>query len=186
MRLDHWVEKVLENKTLVLDDFKRIIITVQAKRKDSISQMQYLKRMGISVVLVRGNNLYLENTDIINDVYHRIQEIIKEFDNIILFGISQNMIDTIFNRYDIDLSEKIMGIFGESKGIATWVYYCQHELSEDAIRYLERRNSKSSNYISKELCKVENRNLYIFVDLIDKKQYLSKLHNLDQHQNHFT
>ena len=186
-RLDHWVEESLENGDLSKSDIARIIVTVQIRREDAFDQLKYFHNRGIRVVLVAGNNSYFNKEIRGYKVAKEMTEVIESFDNIIFLGIGYHMkkkIEFLLNKEIID--SKILELLGNQKlnNSALWSYYVGDKLSKEATSYLKRRsNNEQENYFINSLDQLlhlcRTYSIYLYIDIISKKDYLRKIMEMD-------
>lgn len=176
IRLDHWILDQLAIQAITSNSLNRIILTVQAKRADSVEQVRCLQNLGIRVVLVRGNAKYLEGVQQVKNAFSQIATIWREFDNVVHLGIGDKLSKTLQQRYQLNLeNHDRLGLYGEEISSIMWIYYSRGQLSEEGERFLARRKGNGGNYITNDLTTIIAQKLFVYVDVLDRYSFLNEI-----------
>jgi hypothetical protein len=190
-RLDNWLISQINSGDILESDLARLSLTLQIKREDARSQYLRLKSLinrGLTLVIVAGHQAYLEHAELSNEkLTDRFAQFI-ELDGVILVGCSDKMA-TRLKAKGVDISAKLFELQGYQKnsGSFLWTYYAGNTMSEEAISYLQRRDSNGDGYIcmnSTDLYKIAKKHrMFVFIDAVTGSQYMERIQAFESIKN---
>lgn len=193
-RLDTWLTSQLDAGLIKVGDLNRLIITVQAKRIDSEDQLNVLRDLNVSVILVTGHKSYLKVNEIIRSGVNLVAKYYQKYSNIRYLGISAILHDKLNNLLDYRIQDnKILELYGDHKlmNSSLWIYYVGNEISDEARNYVNRRSNNGQKLSFIEILSIycvqnqssldlfnDTRSIYVYLDVINKNNLFETIKDL--------
>jgi len=178
INLAEWFKQNLH----LLNYLEKLVFTIQLKRDDAFTQIDYFSSINAKILIVSGNQKYLQRHERLKKYSVLIRKIIQNYDYNGLISISYSLREKLL---DLNINQsQIMELYGdhELKNSVVWTFFVAKSKSEEVRAYQNRRSKVFKNYIVQTQNQFEqlvlNHKIYIYLDIICLFHFYQNLENL--------